>query len=168
MINDHFDQRANMTFSVPDYYSPNIEKDPFYLKYYEDTDDWSIIYKDHPSIFKNIPVLRITTDGNNININTTNIMMCDEVKITLKSNAHILDIGSEWCIGTTKSEEDIHILRLYYYTDATYVYFADIEVDFSKALFYITVFGKHIECFVKSSYHQSMFETEHFSLEIAL
>lgn len=167
MINEHFNERAYMLFRPSN--EKATENDGVYLKYLEGMDYWQVVCKDHPSgIFKNIPVLNIYANKNGIIINTTNILMGDELKITINNNGDIEDIASEWCTGITKSKDNVKVLRLFCITSNTYVYFADIDVNLNKGLFYITVYGHNIDCLIKSKYHESMFETKHFSLEITL
>lgn len=170
MITDYFDKRAHMEFDIPDDYETDIEKDPFYLKFDENNKCWYIIYKNHPD-FKNMPILDITTNKNKIIIETSvSPIKTDIAEIKINAHSNIFNIGSEWWIGSnTKTGEDISILRLFYSTIYQQVYFADIYVAADKNLFYITLFSNNsIDCVLKSSTHQSMFETKHFSLEIAL
>lgn len=172
MITDHFDKRAHMIFDSSDVYMPDMEKDPFYLKFDEDNNYWCIIYKNHPD-FKNMPILNINTDKNKISIKSPiSPVKTDTIEIEI-DDAHfnIENIESEWWIGHTRTGEDIHILRVFYTTEFDCIYFADIDIDAEKNLFYLTLYGYHhdsIDCVIKSSTHQSMFETKHLSLEIAL
>ena len=172
MITDYFDKRANMEFSVPNDYETDIEKDPFYLKFDEDNNYWCIIYKNHPD-FKNMPILNINNDKNKISIKPPmSPVKTDTIEIEI-DDAHfnIENIESEWWIGHTRTGEDIRILRLFYITAFDCIYFADIDIDAEKNLFYLTLYGYHhdsINCVIKSSTHQSMFETGHLSIEIAL
>ena len=171
MITDYFNKRARMEFDIPDDYETDIEKDPFYLKFNEDNNYWSIIYKNHP-YFKDMPILHISTNNNkNKIIIETPItpIKTDSAEIKINAHSNIENIESEWWIAHTKNAEDIRILRLFYTTPYHQIYFADIDIDVDKNLFYITLFNNYnIDCVFKSSTHQSMFETKHLSFEIAL